>query len=262
MRAYLEITKKSFLNNLVFRVEYFAGLANSIVTIFVNIAIWRAVYDEEGTMDQLQFSMIVTYVILAMALFHVFSMDEYIIEKKIKTGLIASDLLRPLSFRLQIFSYHLGALIYKLILLFVPTLLFYSAIYHILPPFSTEMFFCFLFSIVLGYLVMYHLNFLIWISAFWLYKTFSLVTIKDTMVMVLSGAVIPLWYMPAWLVSYIKLTPFDTIFYVPISIYLGQLPEHEILTSILRQAGWVLALTLACHLLWKRASKRIVVQGG
>lgn len=262
MRAYLEVARKSFLSNLVFRTEYFAGLLGAIVTIFVNISIWRAIYDEEGTLDHLQFSMTVTYVILALSLFHIFTMDEYVIEKKIKSGLITSDLLRPISFRLYTFSYHLGGLVYRIILLLLPTLLFYTVVYRILPPFSWFMFGIFLVSIMLGYLVMYSLNFIIWVSAFWFYKTFSLITIKETAVMVLSGAVIPLWYFPEWLVDYIKLTPFDTIFFIPISIYLGQMPAGEMWQSLMKQVLWLLFLTVVGHFLWKRASYKLVVQGG
>lgn len=43
---------------------------------------------------------------------------------------------------------------------------------------------------------MYNLNFIVWISSFWFYWTFSLVTIKDAAVMILSGALLPLWFMP------------------------------------------------------------------
>lgn len=262
MRAYLKIAQKSFRNNLVFRAEYFAALLNTIVTILVNLAIWRAIYEEEGGLDNLQFSLIVTYVILALALFQIFTMDEYVIEKKIKSGLITSDLLKPLSFRLHLFSFHFGALLYRIVLLLIPTLLLYSLVYRVLPPFSIEMFLCFLLSVILGYFVMYSLNFIVWLSAFWFYKTFSLVTIKDTAVLVLSGAVIPLWFMPQQLVHFIKLTPFDTIFFIPISIYLGQIPMDQLLFSLLRQVIWITVLGLIGHVLWKLATRRLIVQGG
>jgi hypothetical protein len=39
--------------------------------------------------------------------------------------------------------------------------------------------------------------------------------------MVFSGALLPLWFMPPAIADFIALTPFKSIYFVPISIYLG-----------------------------------------
>ncbi|WP_058304264.1 ABC transporter permease [Gorillibacterium timonense] len=261
-RAYLELAKKSFQNNLVYRAEYIAGVLNAIVMIFVNISIWRAIYEEEGALEGLQFKMMATYVVLSFLLQTLYVMDEYFIEVKVRSGLISSDLLKPISFRMFVFSNTLGTLVFRLLLQLSPALLLSIILFQMLPPFSVQMALYFAVSALLGFLVLYNLNFLVWISSFWFYWTFSLVTIKDAAVLIFSGALIPVWFMPEWLADFVQATPFASIYSTPIQIYLGMIPEDEIVTGMLRQLAWVLILGLAGIVLWHRASRKLSVQGG
>ncbi|WP_438432809.1 ABC transporter permease [Gorillibacterium sp. sgz500922] len=261
-RAYLELAKKAFQNNLVYRAEYLAGVLNAIVMIFVNISIWRAIYEEDGALDGLQFRMMATYVVLSFLMQTLYIMDEYFIEVKVRSGLISSDLLKPISFRGMVFANTMGTLVFRLLLQLAPALVLSVLLFRILPPFSWEMTFYFLVSGLLGFFVLYSLNFLVWVSSFWFYWTFSLVTIKDAAVLIFSGALVPVWFMPEWLANFVQATPFASIYSTPIQIYLGMIPENEILLGLLKQVAWVLALSLAGYALWLRASRRLSVQGG
>ena len=247
---------------MAYRVEYFAGLINTLILIFVNIAIWKAIYGEDGSFDGIQLQMVLTYIILGFLMQSIFGMDEYFISNKINNGLISSDLLKPISFRLLVFSYNFGLAVFRIIMNLIPAVILSVIFFKLLPPFSLTMGICFLISLGLGYLVLYCLNFIVWLSAFWFYGTFSLVTIKDAIVVIMSGALIPLWFMPQWLYDFIKLTPFDSIYYIPISIYLGQIPSNEIIYSIVKQVFWIFLLIGIGHVIWKFATKKLVVQGG
>lgn len=262
MRAYFEFIKKSFQNNLAYRVDYFTGVLNTIVMIFVNLAIWKAIYEDETAIGGIQFQILATYIILSFLLQTCFIMEDYQIEHKVRSGLISSDLLRPVNFKLYLFSVNIGGLLFRLTLQLLPALVVAVLLFQILPPFSLPMLFYFIISIALGYLVLYGLNFIVWVSAFWFYWTFSLLTIKDALVMVFSGALLPLWFMPKGVMSVIKLTPFESIYFTPLSIYLGQVPVDMIFVSIIGQAIWAVVLFLIGQVLWKAAEKKVVVQGG
>ncbi len=80
--------------------------------------------------------------------------------------------------------------------------------------------------------------------------------------MIFSGALLPLWFMPQWLQDFIKFTPFDSIYFTPICIYLGQVPSEDIFMTIVRQVIWLGILFVIGQILWKRATKKLVVQGG
>ncbi len=262
MRAYVEFAKKAFQNNITYRADYVAGVINAIVMIFVNICIWKAIYEDEQSVDGVQFKMLITYVVLSFLMQCIYGMDEYHIEYKVRSGAIGLDLLKPINFSAYVFSYNLGILVFRVIMQLIPALLVSIVLFKMYPPFNLSMAVCFVLSTILGYLVLYNLNFIVWISSFWFYWTFSLVTIKDAAVMILSGALLPLWFMPQFLVDFINLTPFASIYYVPITIYLGQVPMEEIAMVMAKQLIWALGLFLAGKVLWRIALKKLVVQGG
>jgi ABC-2 type transport system permease protein len=144
-RAYLEFARKSFQNNIVYRVDYFAGVISTLVTIIVNIAIWKAIYGGKETINGVQFKMVVTNFILGLTISSIFTMNEYLIEGKIRTGSISTDLLKPISFRLYLLSHNLGDLFFKFIMQLAPTLIISIIFIGLLPPawfFFFFFFFC------------------------------------------------------------------------------------------------------------------------
>lgn len=259
---YTEIALKSFKNNLVYRAECIGEIVNLFAVFIVNISIWRAVYQNEGDLTGVPFRMVVTYVFLAQLIFNVFAMDDFFVEKKIKSGGIAFDMLRPFNFTLYLLFYNLGILLFRIVFLFCPMLLVGWLCFHLLEPFSTTYFLYFILSVSLGYFIMYCLNYIIWLCSFWIYRIFSLVTIKDTLLLILSGAVFPIWMFPDKIQEIIRFTPFEAILYIPITIYLGQTPVDEILTNLFKQVIWLVILFIFGQLLWKKAKKNFVVQGG
>ncbi|MHB8065867.1 MAG: ABC-2 family transporter protein, partial [Ruminiclostridium sp.] len=143
IRAYVEIAKKAFQNSLAYRVEYFAGLINTLILIFVNIAIWKAIYGEDGSFGGIQLKIVLTYIILGFLMQSIFGMDEYFIANKITSGLISSDLLKPISFRMLVFSFNAGLAVFKIIMNLIPAVILSILFFRLLPPFSLTMGICF-----------------------------------------------------------------------------------------------------------------------
>ena len=89
-----------------------------------------------------------------------------------------------------------------------------------------------------------------------------MMTIKNVIVKVLSGTLLPLWFMPEILRKIIKVTPFESIYFTPIQIYLGEISGLEILYKMFIQVMWIVILGLIANAFWKRGTKKLVVQGG
>jgi len=77
-----------------------------------------------------------------------------------------------------------------------------------------------------------------------------------------GGAVIPFWFYPPALRNIAKLFPFRFITFEPIAIYLGQTADAEIFSVIGAQILWLTAVYLLGRLLWSKAEKLVIVQGG
>lgn len=130
------------------------------------------------------------------------------------------------------------------------------------PPHSVYMFGAFLLSIILGYGVLWSISFAVQMLAFWLVNIWSINTIKNVFINVLSGSMIPLWFMPEWIQGVLQFTPFSSIYFIPVQIYLGQLSYQEILLRCLIQLIWIGIIYEVGNILWKKGQRKLVVQGG
>ena len=90
----------------------------------------------------------------------------------------------------------------------------------------------------------------------------GIITIKNVFVSILSGSLLPLWFMPEALRGIISVTPFESIYFTPVRIYLGELEGMELLWALAVQIMWIAVLGLIANAFWKKGVKKLVVQGG
>ena len=72
----------------------------------------------------------------------------------------------------------------------------------------------------------------------------------------------PLWFMPAGIRKIISFTPFESIYFTPVRIYLGELEGMDILLGMALQLVWIAVLAMIANIFWKQGVKKLVVQGG
>lgn len=69
-------------------------------------------------------------------------------------------------------------------------------------------------------------------------------------------------FLPDWVMNFMKLTPFDSIYFTPIKLYLGQITSNDLPWNLGRQVLWIGILYVIGEILWKCGEKKVVVQGG
>ena len=78
-----------------------------------------------------------------------------------------------------------------------------------------------------------------------------------------SGLVVPLPFMPDWMISFLKFTPFYYFQNISFSIYTGYMSDgREIATNLIMQVIWIVILTLLGKVIVKNRLRKLVVQGG
>ena len=262
LTPYLAFAKKSFLNRSAYRFNHFMGILNTLVRIFIFWCIYRALYGERNEVDGITMAMVTTNFVLSIGMDALFAINDYYLPNRIGNGSIATELLLPISFKGRMLFENLGNTMFQLIFHFAPALIVCIFTVGVLPPVSFWRFLLFIISSVLGYGVLWNLSFLLQTFAFWLLNMWSLMTIKNVFLNVLSGSMIPLWFMPDWMAGVLKVTPFSSIYFTPVQIYLGQLGTKEIAVKCLVQLLWIVLLYLVGDVLWRLGQKKLVVQGG
>jgi len=224
--------------------------------------IWTAVYADRGTVDGVELRELISFITLAQLQLWVMSplIAEYI-QERVHDGKIALDLARPVPFLGQLLAHQLGATASYLpfVLLAVP---FAFVLGGFVPPASWSAGLLYLLSLALGYLVSVLLGMLLGLVSFWTMQIWGIIDIYAYTNQFFTGALVPLWFFPAWLRRVADLLPFQAQAFIPLSIYVGQIPAHEIPAALGIQVSWVVVLFALVWAVWQRAMRRVVIQGG
>jgi ABC-2 type transport system permease protein len=262
LKKYLRIIFIKIRIGSFYKAEYYAGLVNIISTLIINILLWQAIYKGQNLSGSIQNKMMITYIMLSIMFQSIFSMDEYYIQNKVRDGTIIYELFKPISFRSYVFLNALGRMIFNTIMVFIPVMVILRLFIDIMAPASLVSLLYFIPSILFGFLLLYFFNFIIWVLSFENLVTFGFVEIKNAVIAVLSGAIVPIWFMPDAFINVIKILPFEKIYYFPIALYMGIIPENQIVFGIFQQMIWSLFFIICGHFTWKWAIKQAVIQGG
>ncbi len=262
LTPYLAFAKKSFLNRSAYRFNHFMGILNTIVKIFIFWGIYKALYGDRGEVDGITMTMVTTNFILSICLDAVFCINDFYLPDRISNGSIANEFLLPISFPGRMLAENLGNALFQLVYHFIPAVVVCVLIMGIQPPAGAVRLILFVVSALLGYGVLWSISYAVQMCSFWLINVWSIVTIKNVFVNVLSGSMIPLWFMPDWMSGVLAWLPFSSIYFTPVQIYLGQLSPSEIAVKCVVQLVWIIVIYLIGSMLWRKGKKKLVVQGG
>ncbi len=262
MRTYLEFAIKKFQNKMAYRLEFFMGIVNTAMTIVVYLCIYKSLYGGAKEIDGITFNMVATNFVIALGLSNAFGFNEMFLQDKIRDGSITNEFLKPVNFVLRMLSENAGEGMFKILFQFLPALLFTMLYTHLCPPKSFLHLLVMIASVMLGYLILWLLSFIVQTWSFWLFSVWGVVTIKNVFVNIMSGTLLPLWFMPPALRKVISFTPFESIYFTPVQIYLGELSGIDLLAEMGMQIFWIIILGSIAGMFWKKGVKKLVVQGG
>lgn len=262
MRTYVEFALKKFQNKMAYRLEFFMGIVNTIITIVVYLCIYKALYAGAAEVDGISFAMVATNFVISLGLSNAFEYDEMFLQNKVHDGSIANEFLKPVNFIFRLLSENIGEGLFKIVFNFLPAVAVTLLYTRLCPPKSLLHFVVMILSVGLGYLILWLISFIVQTWSFWLFSVWGIITIKNVFVKILSGTLLPMWFMPQIVRKIITFTPFESIYFTPVQIYLGEVFGMELLSKLMIQIAWIFVLGLIANFFWKCGVKKLVVQGG
>jgi ABC-2 type transport system permease protein len=262
MRVYIEFAKKKFINNIVYKVNCAMGIISTCLQFFIFWCIYRSLYGAANEIKGISFSMVSTNFIIALGLSNAFQINDLFVQRKVGDGSIANEFLKPVNFKLRLFAEDLGNIMFRLIFNFLPALIITICLVKIEKPVNLMALMLFAVSVVLGFFVLWQISFIVQMTSFWIINVWSISTIKNVFINVFSGAMLPLWFMPDSIMKLLKFTPFDSIYFTPIRIYLGEMRIGEIMFNFGRQIIWICILYAVGELMWRLGQRKLIVRGG
>ncbi|MEO9171217.1 MAG: ABC-2 family transporter protein [Candidatus Baltobacteraceae bacterium] len=258
---YVEFAKKAFAREATYRLEVLTEIGSLVLRVYLLRSLWTALYSQNLAPVNLPLHGMITYATVALLMSLILEVDgTRLIREKLREGTIATDLMKPISVPLYFFSDGVGQTMLHALLV-IPSLLFALLLVRIdVPPPAT--FGVFLVSFLLGYGINFFLNFVMNSIAFWTLETFALQLIVRWVSDLLSGQIIPLTFFPGIFGRLVFGLPFAAIYSTPLLIYVGVIPRSGWLNSLGIQGLWLATFAGLGTVIWRAASRRVVVQGG
>ncbi|POX45338.1 ABC-2 family transporter protein [Streptomyces sp. Ru72] len=242
-----------------------AALLRLTVQVVLVASLWRGLYQATGTTAGLDRDQAVTYAVLAVLASRLRELDQYAgrdsVLQHMHFGTIVYWYLRPLPPQRYYALRALGEQLYGLVWALAGYAVCLAA-GVVEPPESASVAGVFALSLLLGQWVLHYVTLLIDQLCFWTLRNTAAMLILLFAQNLLSGVYAPLWFFPHWFVTMSGFLPFQATLSVPLSLYVGRIPLSDAGAQLAVQAGWVVALSLFTRLLWRRAARRVISQGG
>lgn len=267
MKKYYYFFKLRFSTGIQYRMASVTALTTQLIWGLMECLAYKAIAEASGDNLPMNYSSIVTYIWLKEALFVLFNTwaADNDLFAMIANGDIAYELCRPVSIYSMWFSRTVGARIAGAIMRCIPILLcafLMPKAYRMTLPVNRVSFWLFLLTLFLAVGITVTFCMLIYMLCFFTISPQGWRMVLTGAVDFLSGNIIPLPFFPKKYLFLLELSPFSYMQNVPFRIYSGDLVGGEAYQCILKQVFWLVTLMLLGIVLWKRAEKRIIIQGG
>lgn len=256
--ALIRLSARSFY---AYRFQSLVWCFSIMIQLYLLRVVWVGVYgSRESVLGVSSQTLLVYLTISALHRFFFPTIIDYRIQERVTSGRVALDLVRPFSFLRQMIAMQVGSTagVLPLLVVIVPLAMLVGSLDF---P-GVENFLLYMLSLALATVV----NLLIWIHvgmlSFWFLNVNGIRVMLKVCSDFLAGALVPLWFMPGGLRFALELLPFQATTFLPASIYAGQLGRIETLKPLGIQVIWILILIPTSRLVWSRAQRRIVIQGG
>ena len=267
IRRILALTKGGIMESLQYRLGTFVTLFANLIYLVLVYYLWKAIYASSGTesVGGMTFSDTMIYLILATALFNI--LEVFVVwdmSRSIQSGKIVLDLLKPMKFRMYTFFSYSGEHVVKFVLTFIPTFIVVLIIVGDKIKLGINLLW-FMIATVFALLINFNIEMLVAPICLFTESTWGINIVKETIVLLLSGASIPLAFFPDKLKTVVEYLPFRAVYDIPLSVLL-QKSGSDTTEGLLRLFGlqliWIVVLTVAGNLFWNRAVRKVTVNGG
>lgn len=262
-RLDLEYARRGFARYAAYPAATWAGLFTNTVFGFMRVYILLALFDQRSEIGGYDRAAVVTYAWGTQALLatiYIWGWTELAL--RIRSGDIASDLIRPVHPLRAGLAFDLGRSAYHLIFRGLPPLLLGALVYGILTPAGPVEWLAALVSVAFAVAVSYQWRAIYNLFAFWLTDHRGTTLIAISAASILSGMYVPVRFFPEPFATIANATPFPSMVQIPIDVFMGRTAGPAVVVALATQLLWVVVLGIAGRTLFALGARKLVVQGG
>lgn len=265
MNKYFMIAKTVLKRKTVYRMEIISRMVATLISVLALRQVWTSLFQnsESSVINGMTLEMMVTYTTVAMLLQAFYGPTViWEVSQKILDGNIVTELNRPWDYQLSVFSRSIGEIVAGILTIVLPIAIITIILFPIDITLSVAAWLTFIFSIIIGVMINFALQFFIGLLAFVFVEVWGFEIVLSLVITFFSGKFIPLSFYPEYLREFAYFLPFRALFDIPLSIMVGTASPSEYLSLIGFQAAWAIVLMVGVRMLVGRFQKLLVVAGG
>lgn len=262
LRKYLWVGVTSARSNLAYLGEVASRTVFLFIILFIFMQLWKITYEADGSarLGGLTLAQMLWYLGMAEAFIMSNGNPSAEIDVDVRTGALAVQLIRPMSYPLYRMGVALGDRLVRFALNLGIAILIVVVLVGFIP-FSAGGVLMFLASLPLAFVLDFLSDLIIGLCAFWLEDTNGLRLLYRRATMILGGMMIPLSLFPDWTQPILKSLPFASIIYGPAQLFVA--PELGFFTELLIKQGlFILLYVLVAGVIFRAGLQRISSNGG
>ena len=250
----------SLSDMLVYRVDLFVKVISYPIRLLMTFFFWKALF-EAGMIEGYQFEDIFIYY---LAMYLLIQMYPFVrMARTIRNDIFSGDILVYVSRGFSHSGMYIGRFLaasFAFLLLTLP--LSVLGILLISPShLSWQGSAGFLLLLVPGIIIKGQLWYLIGMSTLYTEENIGTIRFYDLIEQLLSGAILPLFFFPAWIRSISSFLPFQYMLYAPIQALITPFSWTTILTQFVISAVWVCLLTIVIYGVFRHGWSRFTAHG-
>lgn len=262
VRAYGAHAGAAFKSLIAYRMQFLLGLLGSIFALLSLLYLWRTILAGDRSLAGFDWQQMKAYLLVAFLSTTVVSMyADYRMAYRIREGLVAIDLTKPIDYQSARFAETVGFAIFEVgagLVVAGMALLVFGGI--TLPPLPMLAMFVLSMAVVIP--LKFALTYCTALLCFWTQNYMGINWARMALMQLFSGALVPIALMPVWLRWPAEVLPFQGMVSTPALIFLNRLHGADLWWAMVVQLGWTVAFWYGARLFWRTALKRLTVQGG
>jgi ABC-2 type transport system permease protein len=263
INKYWAVASISAKSNLAYVSEVGSRLVFLAVILFIFMKLWKVTYEQSGAqqLGGLDLNQMLWYLAITESIMMSAPRITMLVDEDVRTGSLAVQLVRPLSYPLYRLFSALGERAVRFAITAAAAAVIALALVGPLPEFGWQNLVFLAIALPCAFVLDFLGYFLVGLGAFWMEDTSGPMLIYSRMTMILGGMLIPLQLFPEWLQGPLHVLPFASIVYGPARMFV-QPNSIEFAQIMANQVIWIGVFTLIVTAVYSVAVKRISANGG
>lgn len=265
MKKILSLFRSGIIVCLQFRFGVIVTLIGNLIYLTIVYSLWKSIFISSGNdvVNGMDFESTMIYLVLASSMYMLLESHlAWRMHEDIQSGKIILDIIKPVEYQMFKYISILGEVFFNLITTFVPTFVIVYFLSNSRISLGVNVI-LFAISMVIGMIISLCFDFFVGTIGLYSQSIWGINMMKEVVIMLFSGAVVPIHFFPEPLKTISVFLPFQSIYHAPLQLLIDSgLSLVDKIDILFNQIAWMIILIVISKIFWRKSLKTITINGG